>query len=167
MSWPFCSVASHCPCNQMLQLSHWLHCPSQCPCSEALLLPVLLSNYMWCSQALSGSNRWSWYIPWTSSLCLFLPSHWSSHLLCPAKGICRSRWKGKTISPCLLSEVNLLGHKAQSLERTEKCVNEEKMVDCQVAAVSLQVLSVLAARRSTKLAPSTDVCLFWFDLIAA
>lgn len=126
MSWPFCSAASHCPCNQMLQLSHWLHCPSQCPCSEALLLPVLLSSYMWCSQALCGSDRWSWYIPWTSALSAFPWAHRSSHLLWPPKGICRSRWKGKPVSPCLLSEVNLLRHKAQSPERTEKIVSMKK-----------------------------------------
>lgn len=163
MSWPFCSAASHCPCNQMLQLSHWLHCPSQCPCSEALLLPVLLSSYMWCSQALCGSDRWSWYIPWTSALSAFPWAHRSSHLLWPPKGICRSRWKGKPLSPCLLSEVNLLGHKAQSLERTEKNgVNEGKMIVRLLQFPYKYSQSVLAALRSTKLAPSTDV---WSGLI--
>lgn len=158
MSWPFCSVALYCPCNQMLQLSHWLQCPSQCPCSEAFPLPVLLSNYMWSSQALSGSDRWSWYILWTSSLSAFPWTHRSSYLLCPAEGICRSRWKGKPVSPCLLSEVNLFGHKAQSLERTEKnCVNEEKMIVRLLQFPYKYSQSVLTALRSTKLAPSTDV----------
>lgn len=159
MSWPFYSVASHCPCNQMLQLSHWLHCPSQCPCSEALLLPFLLSNNIRCSQALSGSDRWSWCIPWTSSLSAF-PWTRSSHLLCPAKGICRSRWKGKTVSSSLLSEVNLLGHKPQSLEITEKMVSmKKKLLTVRLLQFPYKCSqSVLAALRSTKLAPSTDVC---------
>lgn len=47
------------------------------------------------------------------------------------------------MSPCLLSEVNLLRHKALHLEGTEKMVSVKKnMLDGQLAAVSLQVLSV-------------------------
>lgn len=159
MFWPFYSVSSHCLCNQMLQLSHWLHCPSQCPCSETLLLPVLLSNYMWSSQALSGSDRWFLVHPLDIiTVCLSLnPQKWF-HLLCPAKGICRSRWKGKAVSPCLLSEVNLLMHKAQSLERTEEMVSVKKkwLSGCCSFLTSAQL--VLAALRSTRLAPNTDVC---------
>lgn len=90
----------------------------------------------------------SWYIPWTSSLSAFPWTHRSSHLPCPAKGICRSRWKGKTVSPCLLLEVNLLVHKAQSLERTEEMVSVKKKWLSGCCSFLTSAQSVLAALKA-------------------
>lgn len=152
MSWPFCSVASHCPCNQMLQLSHWLHCPSvsllwgsPVPC-PSLQLHVVFPSTFWFRQVI--------LVHPLDIICLPFPEPTEVPTFSvQLKAFADGDEKTKNISLSLVRSESAWAQSLKSWKNWKNGANEEKIVRLLQFPYKWSQ-SVLAALRSTKLAPS-------------